>query len=140
MQTKLRRIDALLKQRSRYGDDGTYDAKDFQNDLKGEVDELNGQNDTIKEKVRKLRVIERGLAAGPALAAKPNKYAHVQGKLEVTHSKVTRQYQTIIEELRAQHVTNQKETFRLENESRQIRTFTGSDKGGAGLANLKNNI
>jgi chromosome segregation ATPase len=90
--------------------------------------------------VRKLKVIERGLAAGPALAAKPNKYAHVQGKLEVTHSKVTRQYQSMIEELRAQLVTNQKETFRLENEARRIRTMTGGDKGGAGLANLKGNI
>lgn len=116
------------------------DGRDLQSDLQEEIDTLKDQNDDIKEKVRKLKVIERGLAAGPALAAKPNKYAHVQGKLEVTHSKVTRQYQTIIEELRNQLVTNQKETIRLENEARRIRAATGGVSGAAGIQNMKTEI
>lgn len=106
MLTKLRRIEGLMRSRNRNAEDVTYDAIDMQKDLRKEFDELHDNNDVIKEKIRKLRVIQRGLAAGPALAKKPDKYAHVQGKLEVTHNKVTRAYQNTIEDLRSQCVVN----------------------------------
>lgn len=82
METKLRRIEALMRSRGNLGGDSTYDAKDLQKDLQSEFDNLKAQNEFTKEKVRKLAVIQRGLASRPATAAKPNKYAHVQGKLE----------------------------------------------------------
>lgn len=77
METKLRRIEALMRQRSSVGDDAGYDANALQRDLQNEFDQLKAQNDFTREKVRKLAVIQRGLASRPATAAKPNKYAHV---------------------------------------------------------------
>jgi hypothetical protein len=66
-----------------------YDAHAMQRDLQEEFEDLKTKNMTTKERVRKLNVIHRGLASRPATASKPNKYAHVAGKLEVTHTKVT---------------------------------------------------
>ena len=101
MQTKLRRVEGLIKSRGRAADDyGDYDVNDMQRDLKSECDDLRDQNDEIREKVRKLNVVQRGLTqqmtSGPlhkSGLAKNEKYAHVQGKLEITHSKVTKRYQ-----------------------------------------------
>ena len=99
--TKLRRVEALIKQRGHGYDDesGDYDVSDMQRDLRDECQDLRDKNDEIKDRVRKLNVIQRGLtkeqAAGPlqkAGLAKNDKYAHVQGKLEITHSKVTKRY------------------------------------------------
>ena len=102
MQTKLRRVEGLIKSRSRANDDfgdGDYNVSDMQHDLKGECDDLKGQNDAIREKVRKLNVVSRGLTqqmtSGPlhkSGLAKNEKYAHVQGKLDHSHSKVTKRY------------------------------------------------
>ena len=119
MQTKLRRVEALIKQRSRAADDdGSYDITDMQRDLQSECDDLREQNASIKEKVRKLNVIERGLtkelAAGPLQRsglAKNEKYAHVQGKLDLAHSKVTKRYAEEAKDLRAQIAINQKKVF-----------------------------
>ena len=65
MRTKLRRIEELIRKRSRMEDsvDGSmeYSARDMQRDLEGECDELRNQNKEIKEKVRKLNVVQRGL-------------------------------------------------------------------------------
>ena len=83
MNTKLRRIEELIQKRGRFSDQGENDILDIQNDLQNECDELKSQNEATKERVRKLTVIERGLASRPAGApAKVDKYAHVQGKLE----------------------------------------------------------
>ena len=57
MQTKLRRIDGLLRSRSAIGGDSGYDSHDLQRDLQNEFDHLKTQNDISKEKVRKLLVI-----------------------------------------------------------------------------------
>ena len=85
----------------------------MQRDLKEECDDLRDQNDQIKEKVRKLNVVQRGLtqqmATGPlhkSGLAKNDKYAHVQGKLSVTHSKVTKRYQEEAKDIRAQIMIN----------------------------------
>ena len=119
MQTKLRRVEALIKQRSRAADDdGSYDITDMQRDLQSECDDLREQNASIKDKVRKLNVIERGLTkeltAGPLQRsglAKNEKYAHVQGKLDLAHSKVTKRYAEEANDLRAQIAINQKKVF-----------------------------
>lgn len=68
MRTKLHRIEGLMRSRSKCGDTGESDASAMQRDLENECDELRVQNDEIKEKVRKLNVISRGLAA-PSTAA-----------------------------------------------------------------------
>lgn len=78
MQTKLRRIEELINQRSRMGGDGPMDLIGIQNDLQHECDKLKTENEDTKEKVRKLTVIQRGLATRPAGApAKADKFAHV---------------------------------------------------------------
>ena len=60
--TKLRRVEGLIKQRGRNDDEsGDYDITDMQQDLKGECDDLRDKNEVIKERVRKLNVIQRGL-------------------------------------------------------------------------------
>lgn len=101
MQTKLHRIDGLIRSRAHSGGEGTYDVRDMQRDLKEEFEELKDKNQQTKERVRKLNVIQRGLASRPATAAKPNKYAHVQGKLDVNMSAAAKQYSKMAEELRA---------------------------------------
>ena len=106
MQTKLHRIDGLMRSRSHMGGDSSYDVRDMQRDLQNEFEDLKDKNTSTKDRVRKLNVIHRGLASRPATAAKPNKYAHVQGKLDVTHTKVTQQYSKLAEDLRAQMVVN----------------------------------
>jgi len=102
MQTKLRRVESLIKSRSRATEDlgdADYDVTDMQRDLKTECEDLKAQNDSIREKVRKLNVVSRGLTqqmtTGPLHKSgitKNDKYAHVQGKLDSTHSKVTTRY------------------------------------------------
>jgi len=88
MQTKLRRIEALMRSKGNIDENSVYDANALQRDLQKEYDNLLQQNEFTREKVRKLNVIKRGLDSRPATAAKPNKYANVPGKLEVTHTKV----------------------------------------------------
>ena len=102
MQTKFRRIEQLCKKRARAAEqmgEGGYDITDMERDLKGEVDDLQNQNTTLGEKIRKLGVVHRGLTKqmkeGPLQRAglqKNEKYAHVQGKLDNTHSKVVTRY------------------------------------------------
>ena len=62
----------------------------------------------VKERNRKLNVVVRGLTkqleTGPLAKsglAKNDKYAHVAGKLDSTHNKVTKRYQDIARDLRA---------------------------------------
>ena len=95
----------------------------MQRDLRGECEDLRERNDEIKDRVRKLNVIQRGLTKeftqGPMQKsglAKNEKYAHVQGKLEVTHSKVTKRYQEDAKELRQQIKINQKKEMDLERD------------------------
>lgn len=58
METKLKRIDELLRSRSMAAGDNTgYDARDLQRDLQNEYDKLKEQNEFTREKVRKLNVI-----------------------------------------------------------------------------------
>lgn len=61
-------------------------------------------------------MIQRSLASRPATAAKPNKYAHVQGKLEVTHGKGNSQYTALAEDLRKQLVVNEREILNLQTQ------------------------
>ena len=69
--TKLRRVEGLIKTRGRGMDEdsGDYDVSDMQRDLKDECEDLRNKNATIKDRVRKLNVIQRGLtkeqASGP---------------------------------------------------------------------------
>jgi cell division protein FtsB len=57
MQTKLRRIDGLIRSRSAAGGETGYDSHDLQRDLQNEFDMMKANNETTKEKVRKLHVI-----------------------------------------------------------------------------------
>ena len=57
MQTKLRRIDGLIRSRSAAGGETGYDSHDLQRDLQNEFDVMKANNETTKEKVRKLHVI-----------------------------------------------------------------------------------
>ena len=63
--------------------------------------------------MRKLNVVQRGLTqqmtSGPlhkSGIAKNEKYAHVQGKLDTTHSKVTKRYQQEAADIKAQLMIN----------------------------------
>ena len=74
----------------------------MQDDLQNEVDDLKDQNAAVKEKIRKLNVIERGLASRPPGAqTKSDKYSHVQGKLEVLHAPAAKRYQAEADDMRA---------------------------------------
>jgi len=85
MMTKLKRVENLIKKRARTADaGGEYDIVDMQQDLQSECEDLRDQNNQIKEKVRKLTVVEKGLTkemtTGPlhkSGLAKNDKYAHV---------------------------------------------------------------
>ena len=93
MKTKLHRIEGLMRSRSKFGDAEDFNISDMQQDLQNECDEIRTQNDEMKEKVRKLNVIQRGLAAPSTAQAKPNKYAHVPGKLAFSASgKMSKKY------------------------------------------------
>ena len=101
MKTKLRRVEGLMNSRTRATEDmdGIYDVTDMQRDLKNECDDLRDQNASVKERNRKLNVVVRGLTkqleTGPLQKsglAKNDKYAHVTGKLDSTHNKVTKRY------------------------------------------------
>lgn len=64
METKLQRVQNLLNKRSRLGEDDDpdeYSAAQMQQSLKNETDDLRDQNRDIKEKLRKLKVVHRGL-------------------------------------------------------------------------------
>ena len=135
--TKLHRVEHLIRQRARNADEaGDYDMSDMQRDLRGECNDLREKNDDIKERVRKLNVIQRGLTKefnqGPMQRsgmAKNDKYAHVQGKLEVTHSKVTKRYQQDAAELRQQIKVNQKKELDLERDLQEAMAKSGVSMG-----------
>lgn len=57
METKLHRIEALMRSRGRLGEETGYDANALQRDLQNEYDQLKAQNEFTREKVRKLAVI-----------------------------------------------------------------------------------
>ena len=123
MKTKLRRVENLFKQRDHLADDAqsdSYSVTDMQRSLRGECDDLRDQNRELKEKLRKLDVVQRGLtqqmSSGPlhkSGLAKNDKYAHVQGKLEHTHGKVTKRYQAEAKDLKAQIVINERKKLEL---------------------------
>ena len=60
-------------------------------------------------------MIQRGLDAPTTATAKPNKYAHVQGKLHKS-SNVSKRYQREAEDIRAQLTINNRKIMQLENE------------------------
>lgn len=93
----MNRIDGLLRQRGAQAskDGGAFDAQSV---LQNEFDDAKTKNAIQKERVRKLNMIHRELSSRPTTGhgggkpgAKPptNKYAHVQGKLDQTHHKVS---------------------------------------------------
>jgi len=66
METKLRRIEALMRSRSNaVGQEGAQSAQDLQRDLQNEFDNLKAQNELSREKVRKLTVIQNNLKSRP---------------------------------------------------------------------------
>lgn len=140
MQTKLHRIDGLIRSRSAAGGETGYDVRDMQRELKEEFDELKDRNHSTKERVRKLNVIQRGLASRPSTAAKPNKYAHVQGKLEHNQSAASKQYSKLAEELRAQMVVNQREILRLQQEVNMMNDRMGGMAGPGSVDKVKHEI
>lgn len=54
MQTKLRRIEELMRSGKQYKDG---DFSSLQNDLEDQFSSIRDENDTLKERVRKLRTI-----------------------------------------------------------------------------------
>ena len=148
MTTKLRRVETLIKSRGRGADDeGDYDASDMVRDLKDECDDLRDQNVDITEKVRKLNVVQRGLTqqmtAGPlhkSGLAKSDKYAHVQGKLASTHSKVTKRYQEEARDMRAQITINQRKVLELEGDLKEAITNNGGSMGAGGADQIRTEI
>ena len=72
--------------------------------------------------------------------AKNEKYAHVQGKLEVTHSKVTKRYQAEAKDLRAQITLNQRKVMELEHELQETLAKNGGSMGQGGADQLRNEI
>lgn len=67
--------------------------------------------------MRKLRVIERGLATRPAGApSKVDKFAHVQGKLEVNHTAAGKKYADEADDMRAQLVVNNRKKLEMEHQ------------------------
>ena len=100
--------------------------------MRDECQDLRDKNDEIKDRVRKLNVIQRGLtkeqAAGPMQKSglqKNDKYSHVQGKLEITHSKVTKRYAEEAKALREQIKLNQRKELELERDLQEAMTRSG---------------
>lgn len=88
-----------------------------------------------------MAVIQRGLSSRPATAAKPNKYAHVQGKLEVTHGKVNHQYTQLAEDLRKQLVVNEREILNLQTQLNKMNHRVAGVEGGTqGVDRLRSDI
>ena len=107
MNTKLLRINELMNKRHRHAsnEDGAYNARDMETDLRGEIDTSKDKNVERKENVRKLNAILRSLSIPEV---KTGKYADVPAKIAVTSSKASRGLQNMVTELRAQLVENER--------------------------------
>ena len=128
MKTKLLRVEGLIKKRARANadDEDCYDINDMHTDLNNECEDVKDQNTQMKENIRKAKVVLKGLTAAvsngtlhKAGIAKNDKYAHVQGKLEITHSKVTKRYAEEAKDMRAQIAINQRKEMALEKEPKE---------------------
>ena len=83
------------------------------------------------------------MATGPlhkSGLAKNDKYAHVQGKLAVTHSKVTKRYQDEAKDLRAQITINQRKVLELEQELKEAVAKNGGSMGQGGADQIRGEI
>ena len=100
MKTKLHRIEELMRTRGKLTDGNDYGISDMQRDLEDECEDIKNENSELKEKVRKLNVIQRGLDAPTTASAKPNKYAHVPGKLRQS-SNISKKYTQEAQDIRA---------------------------------------
>jgi predicted nucleic acid-binding Zn-ribbon protein len=144
METKLKRIDELLRSRSLAAGDNTgYDAQDLQRDLQREYDKLKDQNEFTREKVRKLAVIQRGLQSKVVVPNKVDKYAHVQGKLGFASKPQAgnNQYTTLAEDLRRQLVVNEKEIAQLQTQLNKLNLqHHGAEGGMRGADQLRRDI
>ena len=123
MNTKLRRISELMQSRSKISEED-HPILDIQEDLKNECVDLKTQNKYLEETIRKLNVIQRSLAAPTTAAPKPNKYAHVQGKLQST-TKLSKRYQEEAADMRAQIQINTRKAMQLENELKAANELSG---------------
>lgn len=80
-----------------------------------ECDSMKVENDDRREKVRKLRVIERGLASRPAGApCKVDKYSHVSGKLDVYSTPASKRYAEEADDMRAQLIIVNRKKLQIE--------------------------
>ena len=76
------------------------------------------------------------MTAGPlhkSGLAKSDKYAHVQGKLASTHSKVTKRYQEEARDMRAQVTINQRKVLELEGDLKEAMVKNGGSMGAGGV-------
>lgn len=69
-----------------------------------EFDQLKDSNAEKKEKIKKLKEIWRSLSTKPFPIGKPDKYAHVTGKLDQGSkaNKSVKEYTLLVEDLRKQ--------------------------------------
>ena len=114
MKTKLHRIEELMRTRGKLTDGNDYGISDVQRDLEDECADIKNENQDLKEKVRKLNVIQRGLDAPTTATAKPNKYAHVPGKLRQSSS-ISKKYTQEAQDIRAQLTINNRKIMELES-------------------------
>ena len=148
MKTKLLRVEGLIKKRARTtDDDGTYDISDMHADLNSECDDVKEQNIKMKDNIRKAKVVLKGLTSALQTGtlhksglAKNDKYAHVQGKLDISHSKVTKRYHEEAKDLRAQVHINQRKEMDLERELKDAITRNGGSMGNDQADQIRNEI
>mmetsp|Transcript_20877 Transcript_20877/g.32227 ORF Transcript_20877/g.32227 Transcript_20877/m.32227 type:complete len:141 (+) Transcript_20877:308-730(+) len=122
MNTKLKRINDLLKRKQAsagFSSSMPVEAKKY---LEDEITKIDFENENMKERNRKLKAIEKELSVRSlAKKAPTNKYAHVKGKLNQTKTKQSEvEYNKIVEELRVQLIQGEKKIIALTQQSDQI--------------------
>jgi len=130
MKTKLRRIDELLRKKGKSSSNYMM-PEEVQAHLQDEIDVLITENEHIKERNKKLKVIESDMtqSAKPKKAPpKPaNKFSHVKGKLgSQTMKESDQQFQKMCEDLRKSNVACNREIIRLTTMRDQLQEKFGS--------------
>lgn len=91
--------------------------------------------------MRKLKVIEKGLAVRPAGApSKVDKYAHVQGKLDVLHTPSMKRLTDEADEVRNQLVINKRKQLEMEQKIQELKRANVGIVGPADANRLRKEI
>ena len=115
MRTKLRRVEEIMKKRGNFKGPCGLPAE-AEKALQDEISKLSVENDSIRDKNRKLKAIEKELNIQKVTKkTQGNKYAHVKGKLNnsVKAKQSDKDFLSLIEELRVQLVHGEKNIARL---------------------------